>query len=107
MITDAIPALLSIRATAALVLHHAGYLPDQIAAHLGQTATPADPSAFTPDLLTAAGQYLRDSGFTYWGIAEAVAKLGADLVPQASTGPDPEPEHQAWDDGFLFDLATA
>lgn len=104
MTTDAIPPLLRIRAVAARVLHHAGYLPDQITSHLGPTTTQADPSDITPQLLTAAAQYLQDSGFTYWGIPKAITKLRTALAPQPT--PEPELEHQAWDDGLLFDLAT-
>jgi hypothetical protein len=104
MTADAIPSLLRIRTVAALVLHRAGYLPDQISAHLGPTTTQADPSNLTPQLLTAASQYLRDSGFTYWGTPDAVTKLHATLALQRT--PEPEPaDHKAWNHGLLFDLA--
>ncbi|MFC9465180.1 hypothetical protein [Streptomyces coelicoflavus] len=104
----AVIPLLRIRTVAALVLHHAGYLPDQITAHLGPTTTQATPADLTPQLLTAASQYLRDSGFTYWGIPEATTKLHATLTPQPTTKPPTEPEddHQAWDHGLLFDIAA-
>lgn len=106
MTSDAIPSLLRIRAAAARVLHHAGYLPDQIASHLGATTTQAAPGDLTPQLLTAAAQYLRDSGFTYRGVPEAITKLRAAFAPQPRPEPEPETEHQAWDEGLLFDFAT-
>lgn len=103
MTTDALTALLRIRQVAALVMHRAGYLPDQIPDHLGATTTAAETDAVTPQLLTAAGQYLSDVGFTYWGIPEAIAKLRRELASQ----PTPEPEPDAWGHGLLFDLAGA
>ncbi|MFE7954422.1 hypothetical protein [Streptomyces sp. NPDC057413] len=99
MTTDALPALLRIRSAAALVLHRAGYWPEQIRDHLGATTVQADPRDVTPQLLAGTAQYLRDAGFTYWGIAEAVTKLGG-------TPPRGDEEPDAWQHGVLFDLTT-
>jgi hypothetical protein len=100
VLNDAVPALLRIRSVAALVLNRAGYDRGWIAERLGG-AMPAEPADVTTQLLTGAAQYLRDVGFTYWGIPDAIAKLREQLTP----APEPEPELQAWDRGLLFDLA--
>lgn len=101
MLNDAVPALLRIRSVAALVLNHAGYDREWIAERLGRTTTPADPADVTTQLLTGAAQYLKDVGFTYRGIPDAIAKLREQLTP----APEPEPELEAWHRGLLFDLA--
>jgi len=100
MLNDAVPALLRIRSVAALVLHRAGYGRDWIAERLGG-ATPVEPADLTEPLLVGAAQYLRDVGFTYWGIPDAIAKLRDQITPP----PTPEQESEAWDRGLLFDLA--
>jgi hypothetical protein len=100
MLSDAIPALLRIRSVAALVLHRAGYGRDWIAERLGG-ATPVEPTDITEQLLTGAAQYLRDAGFTYWRIPDAVSKLRDQITPPSA----PAPEAEAWGRGLLFDLA--
>jgi hypothetical protein len=100
VLTDAVPALLRIRSVAALVLYRSGYGRDWIAERLGG-ATPIEPADVTAHLLTGAAQYLRDVGFTYWGIPKAIAELRDQVTPPA----EPERESEAWGRGLLFDFA--
>jgi hypothetical protein len=105
---DAVPALLRIRSVAALVMARAGYDTLQIAESLGATTTVARPKDVGPELLVAAGQYLADVGFTYWGIPEAMAQLRSDVVPQSQPEAEavPAPAPAAWDHGVLFDVGV-
>jgi hypothetical protein len=111
MLTDAIPALLRIRAVAALVLQRAGYGREFIIGHLGAAAAPAEVADVTPELLTAAAAWFRDLGcsacghgaITYYEITVVIERLHEQLVPH--TAPDPVPD--TWGDGVLFDLAGA
>ncbi|NUR04365.1 MAG: hypothetical protein HOY79_50030 [Streptomyces sp.] len=100
MIADAFPALLRIRAVAALVLARSGYDQRFITSHLGPTAVPADPADVTAPLLAAAAAWFRDLGcpscgrgaITYYEVAVVIERFHEQF-----TG-------RAWDRGLLFEL---
>lgn len=97
MIADAFPALLRIRAGAALVLQRAGYDRAFITRHLGANTTAAEPSDVTPELLTAAATWFRDLGCPTCG-------RGAITFYEVFVVIERFREQLAQDRGLLFDL---
>lgn len=87
------PLTPAVRQVAALLLHRAGYNDAWITERLGAADKPSDTAAITPGQLDAAAAHLQAIGITYYGVAEAVAKLREEVTPEpASTAEPPSDE---------------
>ncbi|MER5356103.1 hypothetical protein ABT093_38005 [Kitasatospora sp. NPDC002551] len=82
------------RRTAALVLQRAGYSANQISSLLRESVAPLAATRLTHELLDQGTAFLRDIGFTYYGISRAEEGLRSTLPLRATTPPpdDPGPE---------------